>query len=120
MEKKINIRLDEQMFTELVQGKMVVVEGDLVKVQIILADIGYTKMLDILENALDDLAKTGGSDRFEKVKVRICPNQRFAVDVTAPNDLSAKSVIADEFSPKENEIWEAEIINNQFKLIRKN
>lgn len=63
------IRLDEKMFTELVKGDQVTIDSPSVKVDMILADIGYARMLDILENALDDLSKAGGSERFEGRKI---------------------------------------------------
>jgi hypothetical protein len=60
------IRLDENMFTELVKGGQVTtLFSPSIKVDMILADIGYARMLDILEKALDDLSKAGGSERFE-------------------------------------------------------
>jgi len=62
---QVRIRLDEENFTELVQGKQVAIERDSVEVKMILADFGYTRMLDILENSLDDLSKTDGSKNWE-------------------------------------------------------
>jgi len=65
MSKTLNIRLDENQFTDLALGKIVVIERDSIKVQLILADFGYGRMLDILENALDNLSKTDGSKNWE-------------------------------------------------------
>lgn len=59
------IRVDETMFTELIKGNQISVESPSVKVDIILADIGYVRMLDILENSLDDLSKTDASKNWE-------------------------------------------------------
>lgn len=66
---QVKVRLDEKAFTALVKGEIVKAKNDFTEVQVILADIGYEKMLDILENALDDLSKTDGSINWkEKMK----------------------------------------------------
>lgn len=70
------IRVDERMFTELIKGNQVSVESPIMrlseettKIDIILADIGYARMLDILENSLDDLSKTDASKNWENRKI---------------------------------------------------
>lgn len=45
----IKIRLDEEAFTELIQGKIAVIETESATVKIILADIGYLRMIEIIE-----------------------------------------------------------------------
>lgn len=61
---QVRIRLDENNFTELIKGKEVTIIRDSVEVKIILADFGYARMLDILENSLDDLSKPGAFEEF--------------------------------------------------------
>ena len=46
---QVRIRLDEENFTELVQGKQVTIERDSVEVKMILADFGYDRMLEIIK-----------------------------------------------------------------------
>lgn len=54
----MRVRLDEEQFTSLIQGKEVMVPtehplGPAIDTKIILADIGYTKMIEIIEKQMN-------------------------------------------------------------------
>jgi hypothetical protein len=48
----VKIRLDEENFTELIQGKIAVLNTESAQVKIILADIGYLRMIEIINKEM--------------------------------------------------------------------
>lgn len=59
------VRLDDAEFRQLVRGEVVEIEGrcgpEIVPVRVILADIGFDRMLRHLDRAINDADRTGGS-----------------------------------------------------------
>jgi NOL1/NOP2/fmu family ribosome biogenesis protein len=64
MAHPVFVKLDEREFANLVKGRVVEVDGrcgpDIVPVRVILADIGFARMLSWIDRAINDQDRHSG------------------------------------------------------------